>query len=127
MITVEWDNPEKTVLLMTFHPGWTWQDIYDASDEAYGFVDSVDHTVHILVDLSSVDNIAKGLNIVRLKSVTDHIRPNTGKVVLYGAKTLFGNMAKTLITIFDLKKVLDVAPDAEKARTMLLEHENNSL
>lgn len=33
-ITVKWDNQDKSILLVTYHDPWTWEDFYPAMQQA---------------------------------------------------------------------------------------------
>jgi hypothetical protein len=51
-ISVQWDNPEKTVLCQKFEGKWTGPDYYASLDEMSRLLKEVDHRVHLLGDMS---------------------------------------------------------------------------
>ena len=59
-IQVNWHNEQQTVLYYSFEVGWDWKDMYDAFAQARDMMESVDHHVNIIMDLSHVSLIPKG-------------------------------------------------------------------
>lgn len=51
-IQVQWDNPEKTVIYYTFEGRWTFKDFNGVYQEVFAMLDTVNHPVHAIVDLS---------------------------------------------------------------------------
>jgi hypothetical protein len=49
-IQVEWANPEKTIILQTLAPTWTWDEFFEASRKEMAMMDEVDHVVDIIAD-----------------------------------------------------------------------------
>jgi hypothetical protein len=51
-LTVVWDNTEKTVVRFIYGETWTWEDFHSAISAANQMMDSVEHPVVSIVDLS---------------------------------------------------------------------------
>ena len=49
-LPVEWDNPEKTIIRITYPEKWTWSDFYEANTAAVALMKTVEHPVHFLAD-----------------------------------------------------------------------------
>ncbi len=50
-VTVEWGNPEKQYLVITFHSPWTWADFRAAYVEGCDLIRSVDTPVDLITDV----------------------------------------------------------------------------
>jgi hypothetical protein len=48
--TIEWDDDAKTRTLFTFDGKWTWEEYYQARAKGIEMVNSVPHTVNLIVD-----------------------------------------------------------------------------
>ncbi len=97
-VTVDWYNPEKTILCYTFDVQWTWDDIQNVLEIAFSLIDSVDHPIHVLLDLranTSPPRIsAAGLRQVAHSPATHH--PNVTRIIIIGG----GPMIRVLYDIF---------------------------
>lgn len=49
-ITVEWDNPEKTILLFTNVGDQTWEEFFTAVKQTNEMIRSVPHNVDLIID-----------------------------------------------------------------------------
>lgn len=56
-INIVWANSEQTAIHIAFAPGWTWEHLKSAIQRADSMIASVEHTVHLLIDLSSAGGI----------------------------------------------------------------------
>jgi hypothetical protein len=52
-VQVTWDNPEKTIILLTFEGNWTWEETYQAVAERNRMIESVSNNVDIIVNFGS--------------------------------------------------------------------------
>ena len=95
-ITCIWDNPEKSVLRHIYQGSWEWKDFYQSIAEADAMMDTVDHKVHVIVDVrkSKIMPSDTLTHIGHLRGRTAHA--NRGQTVLVG-----GNMfLQRLYTLF---------------------------
>lgn len=51
-ITVDWYNDKKTIIYYKFEMGWTFKEFNTVYGDVYQMLDTVDHTVHAIVDLT---------------------------------------------------------------------------
>lgn len=51
-VQISWGNEHKTFTVFEFIGTWTWEEYYAARDKGVSMVNSVDHTVNIIVDIS---------------------------------------------------------------------------
>jgi len=80
-ITVEWMDPERTIILYTFPPTWQWAAFWEAFDKAHKMGASVSHRIDIIGDLSRCTAPPSNA-ITHLKSVADHQHPHAGLSVI---------------------------------------------
>ena len=82
-ITVEWDDPEQTVLCMTYEGQWVLEEYLASIDQSVAMVRSVNHHVDVIVN--AVDNAAQtpplwGLRMWRYAVI--NTPPNKGITVV---------------------------------------------
>jgi hypothetical protein len=53
-VHVEWDSPEKTAIRWTFVGRWTWGEYDDGLKVAHSLLETVDHPVDYIVDVSKM-------------------------------------------------------------------------
>jgi hypothetical protein len=85
-ITVNWTDNSQTCLLLTYEKGWTWEDFFNTSPVVAEFLNSVDHPVDTIHDVSSstipTNVITQLPKLTRGSSTLKH--PNSRYVVMVG-------------------------------------------
>lgn len=80
-ITVEWDNPEKTIIFCCYRGKWTWEEFFWAARKASDLQDTVHHTVDMILDMR--DSVTTPTGVTgRFKEIARISHPNTGTRVL---------------------------------------------
>src|SRR5258705_6013933 len=120
-ITVQWDNPEQTIIRFEYSGQWTFRDLFDAMHEARNLMDSVGHRVHGIIDMRESKLMPNGaLSLGR--NVTMRKHPNQGKTVIIGAnsfaRTLYDVYRKVYRSTFD-ESAYSFAATIEEARLNL--------
>lgn len=95
--TVEWANEEQSIILVTFEPGWTWQEFATTSaKEKIAMLDSVDHPVYIIQWFQGRIPVPKigWTQSFRNAGTIDH--PNYAMVILVTSN----NIAQSLVNVF---------------------------
>jgi hypothetical protein len=59
-ISIDWDNPEKTVVRVTLGDDWSWENLGIIHPVIVTLLGSVENTVHILVDYTQTNVMADG-------------------------------------------------------------------
>jgi hypothetical protein len=92
-ITICWDNEEKTAIRYVFEGLWDWDELWERSAQIRSMMNTVDHTVHLIIDMSGTSFLPQGtLNYFRVLLNTKH--PQTGLTIFVG-----GNVyTRSLIT-----------------------------
>jgi hypothetical protein len=78
-----WHNDEKTIVRQVFMADPTVTEFRQVIDDSYELENSVDHTVHIIIDVREVTGIPKNI-ISALRHASSKIAPNRGVVVTVG-------------------------------------------
>jgi hypothetical protein len=88
--TVAWDNDDQTCILLTFAPGVTWDIIYSACDELYALMQSVDHSVDFISDITTSPNMPKDNASIHVRKILSRMPANAGMhVVVTQPRSLF--------------------------------------
>lgn len=82
-MTVEWDNDAKTILCLCYEARWDWDDFTAAEAAMQRLLDSVDHPVDLIFDVSSGSFPPPGA-MARFREVTDNPHPNVRYLVFVG-------------------------------------------
>jgi hypothetical protein len=84
-ISAQWDNEEKTIILVTIDSEWTWADLIAIDAQTTAMYESVGHTVDLVVDARQNKLVLTGfLSYARsLLDITWH--PLAGNAVVFGA------------------------------------------
>lgn len=94
--SIAWDNDDKTVILVTYQPHWTWGDFYDSNMQTVALMKSVAHEVHVIADFRPAAAVPLGGAITHAHSAIKTFPPNWGLLVI-----VTSNMLVTrLVTIF---------------------------
>src|SRR6185503_16734913 len=95
-ITVEWDNPEQTIVCYHFEEHWTWDEFFEARKQAQSIIAGVPHNVGVIMNTPT--NIVLPSNVLT-HSLTSlrHMSPNAVVVVFISGKS-FLNMMVSLMT-----------------------------
>ncbi|HEX2619859.1 MAG TPA: hypothetical protein VHL11_06925 [Phototrophicaceae bacterium] len=120
-ITVEWDNQTRTVAIFHFTEGWTWDELYVAVARYNEMVDSVTHSVCMIIDIPPEHRVPPAFT-THAKNIANQMRPHA-----YGGVIVSKSYATRLI-IGTLRNLRDpnalrfrFADSIDKARKMLAE------
>lgn len=81
-ITVSWDDTEKTVLRYDFEGNWTWDEFQQAKEESDAMLDSVPHSVDVILNYGNNHWLPPGA-ISRLRAMAANTRPNfSGRTII---------------------------------------------
>ncbi|MFN8374666.1 MAG: hypothetical protein U0694_17520 [Anaerolineae bacterium] len=113
--TVEWANAEKTILYFrVIHP-WTWEDYYNATDEAWHMMQTVDHIVDFIVDLSGTRLVPSNA-MSHLKRGATRTHPHKGMGVFVGVsgfmQVIINMMSHIIPTIKANVRTCSTLPEA---------------
>jgi hypothetical protein len=83
-ISAQWDNEEKTVILVTFEAEWTWDDVIAIDAQATAMYDSVGHQVDLIADLRENKLVVSGILSYARSLLTTNWHPLVGIVIVVG-------------------------------------------
>jgi hypothetical protein len=93
-IQVQWDNEDKTILRYQYEGAWTWDDLYTALAQGYEWIDTVDHTVDIIIDLRQ-SSIIPSSALTHARNLDKHRHPRIGLTIAVGANRFIQLLADT--------------------------------
>jgi len=99
-LQVEWDNPEKTIIRITYTEKWTWSDFYEANTVAVEMMKNVDHTVHFLADFRQSRSLPIGGAITHARSALAALPENWGILVIVSTSVLIQRLVSIFRTAF---------------------------
>jgi hypothetical protein len=113
-ISVIWDNEEKTALRFQ-RSQWEWTQFHEAFQEARAMLDTVEHGVDVIVDLTNAKLGASNLlsHTRTLAELQQH--PAVGTVIVVGADTFAqalyhsANAGRPKAELFQFAQTLDQA------------------
>lgn len=94
-VTVDWFNEEKTIIKYQFEGQWKWEELYIALQQVDVMMNSVQHTVYIIVDYQKSSGVPAGA-LTHLRSSTMKAAPNWGGGVFIGISSL----VQALLNVF---------------------------
>jgi hypothetical protein len=118
-INVEWDNPEKTILCYYFDQRWSWDEFFEARNQALSMIDTVTHKVGVI--MNTPPNIVVPSNVLTHSlSSLRHTHPNTVIIVFIAGKP-FLNMVISMMTKVSHKTndYMAMADNMDEARVLI--------
>jgi hypothetical protein len=83
---IQWDNAEKTVVLQQYTDDATKDDWYQMAQESARMLNSVPHTVHLIIDERNVNLVATAADMHFLE---DLVPANEGTAVIVTSRMKF--------------------------------------
>jgi len=98
-IKVKWDNVEQTIIYYTFEGAWSFKEFNDVYADVYQMLDTVDHTVHAIVDLRA-SNLFPRDTLTEMRRLTFEQHENGGITVIITERTMAHSMYNFLKAIY---------------------------
>lgn len=121
-IQVEWANHEQNVVHLTFQRGWTWDDLKQAIQRADTLIDSVEHTVHLIIDIRNGGIPNDFLQAAGDIFAQGEARANEGTRVVIGAGLLIRAAYRSLQAVYGSKladRPFQFASNLEEAHALI--------
>jgi hypothetical protein len=126
-IHVDWADADRNCIHLKFTPGWTWDELRQAVQQADSLMASVGHTVHVMIDIRANGGLPGDfLNATRDILAQGEARPNEGQRVVIGAGMVMRAAYRSLLAVYgpqlatrpflfasspeDAQKLLETAP-----------------
>ena len=117
-MTVEWYDEGRTALLFVGTAGWNWDDYYSSHYKGIEMAREVDHTVHIIYDVTHADTIPNNA-LVHFRKMAHMLPPQIGlsivvnnsmlvRVIFNAFKTVTGDWARNYRFVTSMDAALDI-------------------
>ncbi len=118
-ISVIWDNEEQTIIRYVMDGPWTWSELYEALGQGHRLLDTVDHTVHCIIDMQKTRLIPNN-PLLHGKRMSAGKHPRAGKIVFVDAHAFMQALIGVFRKIYPalLRDIL-FAETMEEARALL--------
>ena len=118
-IEVQWENAERTVVLLEFKGTLTWKDYDEGVDKTYALMRTVEHKVDVISYMHPTVRLPKGDAISHIKRAFMVRPPNMRKGLLIGSD-LFGEaVVRALIKVKGMQETYIAVENVEAAHTMI--------
>jgi hypothetical protein len=119
-ITVEWGNPEKTIIIITHTEPWTWNQFRAAGAEILVMLDSVQHCVCVIDNLENNTFMPPAGFVENMKwaAQTYHAHPKVRTIIdvlgslpvdlLSSARRLYGAPDRRYLSSQTLQQALEL-------------------
>jgi hypothetical protein len=122
-IQVAWTNPDYRVMKLDFQRGWTWDDLYAAIQQADDLITSVEHRVHMIIDISHAGGLPRDfMRVAGDVFDSGDARPNEGQKIVVGASGLIQFAYNGFLKVYGHKlqnRPFQFAPSLEAAYNLL--------
>ncbi|MCU0513617.1 MAG: hypothetical protein MUE40_13740 [Anaerolineae bacterium] len=98
-ITIDWYNPEKTLIVLRVEETWNWQDLLNAIDAQNALTDSVPHVVDVITDATRSQPMLPPAALSSFRSVVQRLKPAPGLRVIVGLPPYFRLMLNMAIKL----------------------------
>jgi hypothetical protein len=87
-ITVAWDNPEHTIILMHFEGKWTWEELLDVEEVINRHLDQTSQPLDFIVDMTNAGPPAPSVPAQFRQVGREISHPMLRRTVVVGASSL---------------------------------------
>jgi hypothetical protein len=97
--SIRWDNADQTVVLQEYEQNPSKDDLYQLAQKSAEMLNSVDHTVHLIIDERNISHVLNTKDMAYLEELTPQ---NQGAVMVIvprrkiGYKTQLQRLAKSV-------------------------------
>ncbi len=88
-ISIQWDNPDQTALVLTFTAPWTWAEYEAISDTIQKAFDSVSNNIDLIIDLHHAGTHVPDHVLAQLRDAYSDDVSNLDEYIFVGASTTF--------------------------------------
>ena len=118
-ISVQWDNLEQTIVRWDFVGEWDWAMYLDAQRQSNMLIQSVEHHVDVIGDVSRSPLLPKNA-LGNYNSFQRNTLDNHGLIVLVGTSSFVRNMVTMFTKLYKVSgQGFAFADTLEEARAML--------
>jgi hypothetical protein len=104
---IRWYNEEKTIILEQVLGRWVWEDILAMMKEQFALMDTVEHTVHVILIAPEGRIPVPADALFHLQKIVSEVHPREGLKVLVGAPKLIEILFAMIGRVYKLRELLD--------------------
>ncbi|MCC7447516.1 MAG: hypothetical protein IT324_08880 [Anaerolineae bacterium] len=97
-IAITWDDPQQSVLLITYDRFWTWVEFDNAVKDVFARIEQTDHTIHLIFDVTKSPFPPDGA-MWRFKRVASVKHSHTGQIIFVGGNLFIQSMANAILRL----------------------------
>jgi hypothetical protein len=121
-ITVDWDNPQKTIIRQVYGATWNWDEFLAALKQIDALAAEVDHPLGLLADASAIRQLPPANAIMYGTRALSNMPSNVILIVVVSPSRLALSIIRTVQTVTRFN--MQVASSLEDGR-LLIEAERN--
>ena len=99
-IKVEWANPQHTVIHYNIMGNWTWDDFDSANTTLTNMIETIDHKVDIICDLSSSTALPPRILSNVGRKLRQKSSPKVSHIITVGISSLLRTLTDVLRTLY---------------------------
>jgi hypothetical protein len=121
-LTTEWDDEAHTIMRVTYHPGWTWDDLEANLSTEEQFLDSIDHRVDVIADFRGTVLPPGALRrLPKIAQSPPYVHPNSGSVVMVGSPDFMDELVRLYKRLYGQAARLTMVGTLEEARALIVQ------
>jgi len=128
-VQLDWENEAHTIVHMEFIGRWTWDEAYEGSKLGYTLLESVDHVVYVIIDMSRSTGVPL-LALTHARNMIAKRHPRTGMTVFIGANELFLTLWRIFSTAYPQAahtQEFTFARDLDEAQQFFKAHSSSTI
>ncbi|MBN1563629.1 MAG: hypothetical protein JXA10_07315 [Anaerolineae bacterium] len=120
-IVTEWHDDAKTIMRVTYQPGWTWRDLEANLPTEEQFLDSVDHKVDVIADFRDTQLPPGAIShLPKIAQSPPYVHPNSGEVVMVGSPIFMEEVVGVYKRVYGQASKLTMVHDLHEAQEIIL-------
>lgn len=119
-ITTEWDNDARTIMRVTYHEGWDWDDMRANLAIEAQMLDAVDHRVDAIADFRGTTLPPSAItHLPMIAQSPPYTHKNSGSVVMVGSPGFMAEVVNVYKHVYGQAARLTMVETVEEARAIL--------
>jgi hypothetical protein len=119
-IITEWDNDGKTIMRVTYQPGWTWDDLDGNLLLEEEMLNSVDHKVDVIADFRGTQLPPGAISrLPKIAQSPPYTHPNSGAMVMVGSPAFMKEVVGVYKRVYGQAAKLTMVHDLDEARALI--------
>lgn len=122
LVTV-WDNEAKTVMRVTYQPGWSWDDLENNLPLEEQMLNSVDHRVDVIADFRGTDlPFGAFSRLPKIAQSPPYTHRNSGMMVMVASPGFMQDVVAVYKRLYGHADRLIVVGELDAARKIISDH-----